>query len=124
MDLEAAKEDLNIRTLGPIGYDFGRLVYLSSLRDHSSGEYHHHGLARSFSHSVASIALEECHRDVFYQLIQSPLAKLVNEVERFVRSSGHDFDRTVRVWENLEAYRKLSAESNPAKRVLAIGSWA
>src|SRR5882672_6510210 len=88
MDLKAAKEDLNTRTLGPIGYDFGRLVYLSSLRDFSSGEYHHHGLARSFSSSVASIALSECHRDVFYKLTLSPLDIFVSEVERFIQSSA------------------------------------
>src|SRR5882672_4709657 len=105
IDLKAAKEDLNTKTLGPIGYDFGRLVYLSSLRDFSSGEYHHHGLARSFSNSVADLALSECHRDVFYQLTHSPLELFVSEVERFVRSSGRDFDRTFRAWETLEAYR-------------------
>ncbi len=105
MDLDAAKEDLQTRTLAPIGYDFGRLVYLSSLRDFSTGKYYHHGLAHSFSESVASAALAACHQDVFYRLALSPLEVLVAQVERFIRSSAQELGRTVDAWETLEAYR-------------------
>src|SRR5713101_3284060 len=102
VDLEMAKEDLETRTLAPIGYDFGRLVYLSSLRNFSTGEYHHHGLAHSFSESVASVALAACHGEVFYRLALSPLEFLVVEVERFIRSSPNDLRRTVDTWQTLE----------------------
>jgi hypothetical protein len=105
MDVEAAKEDLQRRTLAPIGYDFGRLVYLSALRDFNTGEYYHQGLTHSFSESVTSAALSECHQEVFYRLALSPLELLVPQVERFIRSSTQDFGKTVDAWETLEAYR-------------------
>jgi hypothetical protein len=106
-DVEAAKEDLRLRTLEPIGYDFGRLIYLSSLRDFNSGEYYHQGLAHSFSEQEASAALAACHQEVFYRLASSPLESLVVQVERFLRSSPHDWEKTVNAWETLEAYRVM-----------------
>ncbi len=105
MDVEAAKEDLRIRTLGPIGYDFGRLLYLSSVRDYSTGEYHHHGLARSFSELAAREALAACHKELFYHLATCPLKLFVPQVERFMRSGRQDLQKAVDSWETLEVYR-------------------
>jgi hypothetical protein len=106
-DIEAAKEDLRLRTLEPIGYDFGRLIYLSSLRDFNTGEYYHQGLAHSFSEQAASAALVACHQEIFYRLVSSPLESLVAQVERFMRSSPHDWKKTLNAWETLEAYRVM-----------------
>lgn len=106
-DIEAAKEDVKLRTLEPIGYDFGRLIYMSSLRDFNSGEYYHQGLAHSFSEQVASAALAASHQEIFYRLASSPLESLVAQVDRFIRSSPHDWEKTVNAWETLEAYRVM-----------------
>src|ERR1700730_17983514 len=105
MDVEAATEDLRNRTLAQLDYDFARLLYLSSLRDFSTGKYHHHGLAHSFSESAASAALTISHQQVFYDLTSAPLESLVAQIERFIRSSFEDCEEILRAWEKLEVYR-------------------
>ena len=105
LEVEAAKKDLENRTLLPIGYDFARIVYLSSLRDFSTGEYYHAGLARSFSESAASAALIAAHQEAFYKLAVAPLEGFTEQVERFIRSSPKDYEETLHAWEMLEAYR-------------------
>ena len=47
-EVEAACQDLNLRTLVHIHGDFARLVYLASMRDYNTGEYYHDGLAWQF----------------------------------------------------------------------------
>ena len=107
MDVEAAREDLNRRTLAHLGYDFARLVYLCSLRDFSTGGYHHNGLENSFSQIAAKAAIISLHEEVFLRLTLGPLDQLVAQIDRFVRSSAADYQATVTTWQTLETYHIL-----------------
>lgn len=119
LDVEAAKRDLENRTLLTIGYDFARVVYLSSLRDFSTGEYHHEGLAQCFSESAASAALMAAHQETFNNLALAPLSCLVEQLERFIRASPQDYQGSLKAWETLEVYRvTVPSECDPLTSAL------
>jgi hypothetical protein len=104
MDIEAAKQDLKTRTLAQMSNDFARLLYLSSLRDFSTGEYHHHGLATAFSESAASAALTACHQELFYSLVLSPLESFVSQIDGFIQSTHKDYGNVLSASEKLQVY--------------------
>ncbi|MGB9512955.1 MAG: hypothetical protein WBU20_14820 [Candidatus Acidiferrum sp.] len=103
--LEAALEDLNHRTLAKIGFAFGRLIYLASTRDCNTGRYYHDGLAFQFSEEIASKALAQAHREVFFDLALSPLKELAQQVQLYIQSVGAESEDIIRGWEKLEPYR-------------------
>lgn len=105
VDSTAAARDLKLRTLDAIGYDFGRLLYLASTRDFSTGEYHHYGLARAFSERAAREALVACHTEVFLRIATCPLESLIPQIERLLRTGCRDVKKAIETWETLEAYR-------------------
>lgn len=104
-NVEAAREDLNNRTLARIGPEFARLIYLASTRDYNTGRYYHDGLAFQFSEEAAAQALSDAHREVFQDLALSPLEGLVDQLQAYIRSVGVEANEVIRAWESLEPYR-------------------
>ena len=105
MDVKAAREDLQHRTLSGIGLEFAQLIYLASTRDYNTGRYYHDGLAFHFSPEVAAQALAEAHREVFVDLALKPLEDLVGQLEVYLRSVSGAPKEIIRAWEKLEPYR-------------------
>lgn len=104
-DVEAARRDLADRTLSKIRGDFARLVYLASMRNYNTGEYHHEGLACRFTEGVARRAIACCHRDVFRRVVFCSLKELVEQLELYASSNCSTSAELVRVWEKLQPYR-------------------
>jgi hypothetical protein len=104
-DVEAARRDLTDRTLAKIRGDFARLIYLASMRDYNTGEYHHEGLACRFTESVAGRAIASCHGDAFRRLVLCPVKQLVEQLELYADSNCSTASELVRVWEKLQPYR-------------------
>ncbi len=104
-DVEVACRDLEDRTLAKIRGDLARLIYLASMRDYNTGEYHHEGLACMFTESVAGRAIASCHRDVFRRLAVCSVKELVEQLELYARTNCSSSSELARVWTKLQPYR-------------------
>ncbi len=105
VDVEAAIQDFESRTLAAIHCEIGRLVYLASTRDYNTGFYYHDGLAFRYTEPVAAMALRICHGEVFRRLALSPLENLVRELGAYIQSARARPLELIETWNKLEPYR-------------------
>jgi hypothetical protein len=103
--IEEARRDLEARTLAHIRGDFSRLVYLASLRDYNTGEYHHEGLERRYSTKLANGAIAACHWNVFKRLVSCSMRVLVGELELYRECNAASQPEFVNVWQKLQPYQ-------------------
>lgn len=110
------------RTLDQVPTTFGRLVYLSSLRDPNSARYEHHGLAQIFGEAEAEQTLRESHQATFAEWLSMGLQEQKNDLERYLSSFQQVDKRTVlRTWSLLTPYRNLiPAEAGEPERQLYL----
>src|SRR4051812_24268295 len=83
-----AAADLWRNTLAQIPTLFGRLWYLSSLRDQNTGTYQHFGLAQRFDEDEANRVLRQSHLKVFEQWLCYSLEQQKNEVDEYLEEQG------------------------------------
>lgn len=66
-------KDFTSRSLAAIPTDFGRLLYLSSLRDLASGRYLHEGLLAMYPEEAVQQGLNFCHQEIFFRVLEGQL---------------------------------------------------
>ena len=76
------------RTLSQIPTLFGRLVFLSSLRDADSGRYFHDSLANLSGAEDADRTLRSSHQQVFQQWISAGLADQKSDLDEYLAAAG------------------------------------
>lgn len=114
-------EDIRRNTLEKVRSEFGKLVYLSSLRDANSGIYHHYGVEAVYSSEQADRAFRQIHLSLFYEWLQKPLAEQKEDLEHYFRTVEGELGMVLENWKVLEPYRAyVPAESDEPGRRLFV----
>jgi hypothetical protein len=113
--------DLWRHTLSQIPSLFGRLVYLSSLRNSNTGNYEHHGLALVFGDAEADRTLRNSHEKAFGEWLNYELEHQKADLDLYLSSLGANKRNLLRIWQRLAPYRNLiPASARTADRTLYI----
>jgi hypothetical protein len=106
-------QDFTMTTLAAIPSLYGRLTYLASLRDLSSGRYNHEGLAALYPDAAIQEALQLCHEQIFERILENPLDQQEQDLRKCLEAMDSGVTTTVDHWRRLEAYRVLLPEDAP-----------
>lgn len=102
-----AANDLWRHTLSQIPAVFGRLVYLSSLRNTNTDVYEHHGFRQMFGEEESDRTLRESHRQSFAEWLAFSLEEQKADLDLYISALGNDKKRIIEAWLRLTPYRHL-----------------
>lgn len=117
----SAPSDLWRNTLSQIPSVFGRLVYLSSLRNTNNDQYEHHGLALVFGPEEAHRTLKRSHARAFADWLKFDLEGQKADLDLYLSTLRDDRRTVLQTWLKLAPYRNLVPSSaNKVERRLFI----
>ncbi len=115
----SASADLYKNTLSRIPTVFGRLAYLTSLRDPHSGAYRHHGFASIFGREESRKALGLSHEAVFQEWLNLPLAEKHQDMMGHLDTLGVPRSVVLDHWAKVPDYRNyIPASARASEREL------
>ncbi len=91
-------------TLARIPSLFGRLMYLSSLRDPHTGAYRHYGLSTAFGREQTILALQSSHTRAFREWLRQPLHDKHADVVLYLESLDDPKGLVVKYWIESQGY--------------------
>ena len=106
-------EDFTSRTLAAIPSDFGRLYYVSSLKDADTGRYRHDGLMNLYSEDSVQAALAHCHEELFSRILESSLSHQERDLRKCLDAAGDKFWTVVESWRESRFFRAMCPEGLP-----------
>lgn len=106
-----AAADLWRNTLLRIPSVFGRLLYLSSLRNMVTGKYEHHGLALMFGEDDARRALRKSHARAFAEWLGFNLEQQKADLDLYLSTVAADKPSIVKNWLTVAAYKTFVPNS-------------
>ena len=111
-----AVDDLWKHTLSRIPTVYGRLAYLSGLRDPNSGIYRHHGLSAAFGRDESGRALRRSHEEIFLQWQKLALAEKHADLRSYLGTLEDPSRTVVDHWLRSGAYKtQIPSAARPAE---------
>ena len=92
---------------------FARLVFLTSMRDHYTGQYLHEGWASASSSEEVNAALGRMHRQVFEVVTTLSLLEVCKEIRKHFDSLGESELQTANFWLETEPYYEMIPAGYP-----------
>jgi hypothetical protein len=105
-------EDFTRRSLSGIPSGYGRLIYVSSLRE-SDDRYRHDGLASEYSAAAVQLALEHCHEELFAKVLETPLTQQEGDLRMSLAALEGGIARNLALWRNRERYDEIEPRGLP-----------
>ena len=109
----AVVEDFSSQTLAAISSVFGRLYYVSSLKDSTSGRYEHDGLTSVYPENAVQAALSHCHEELFSRILETPLSEQERDLRLCLRSAGDKYWDVVESWRESRYFQNRCPEGLP-----------
>ncbi len=110
------------RTLSRIPTLFGRLVYLSSLRNGNSGTYEHLGFAQRFTKADAARTLKLSHEASFADWLSFSIEEQKADLDRYLVELDEDRATVLANWRLVPPFANLiPASARQAERDLFLG---
>src|SRR5579863_10633010 len=110
----AVIEDFSSQTLAAISSNYGRLYYVSSLKDSDSGRYEHDGLASLYPEGAVQAALSHCHEELFSRILETPLREQERDLRACLGSAGDQYWDVVKNWLENRYFQKMCPEGLPS----------
>jgi hypothetical protein len=109
----AVIEDFSSHTLAAIASDYGRLYYVSSLKDAASGQYEHDGLKTLYSENAVQAALSHCHEELFARIVETPLRDQERDLQACLRAAGDQCWDVIEAWQKDRDFQNMCPEGVP-----------
>jgi hypothetical protein len=109
----AVIEDFSSQTLAAIASDFGRLYYVSSLKESESGKYVHDGLMSIYPDSAVQAALSHCHEELFSRILETPLKEQESDLRTCLGSAGDQYWNVIENWREDRSFQEMCPEGLP-----------
>jgi hypothetical protein len=106
-----AGSDLWRNTLSQIPSVFGRLVYISTLRNANTGRYEHHGLSLVFGADEANRALRKNHSQAFAEWLSFNIEQQKADLDLYLSALFEEKKTVLEAWLRLAPYRNLVPNS-------------
>ncbi len=109
----AVIEDFSSHTLAAISSDFGRLYYVSSLKDSDTGRYEHDGLMSLYSENAVQAALSHCHEELFARILETPLQEQEHDLHTCLGAAGSEYWDVIDGWQQDHSFQLMCPEGVP-----------